>query len=159
MHVLFNETKVLVVNWLKWHCKYQHLFCGALYSQWKCKKHAVPFTGWVTLAQSDICVNDISVKWQSLAARWQKVMFASVVHELCFACSWITLNWTQLFGYMELDLPTPVSQTLSLEWRLRTVRCTHHSMPFKVASWGNDKKNSGTEKNVGLISVERCRFR
>ena len=40
---LFNETKILVVNWPKWHDKLQHLFCGAIYNQWKIKnKHAVP---------------------------------------------------------------------------------------------------------------------
>ncbi len=35
---LFNETNILVVNWPEWHCKLQHLFCGALYKQWKIKK-------------------------------------------------------------------------------------------------------------------------
>ncbi len=41
---LFNETKVLVVNGLTWHYKLQHLFCCALYNQWKCKKRAVPLS-------------------------------------------------------------------------------------------------------------------
>ncbi len=41
---MFNETKVLLVNWLKWHNKLQHLFCGALYNQSKWKKCAVPVT-------------------------------------------------------------------------------------------------------------------
>ncbi len=40
---LFNETKVFVINWLKRHDKFQHLFCGALYNKWKCKRRAVPF--------------------------------------------------------------------------------------------------------------------
>jgi hypothetical protein len=42
IHFLFNEAYIYVANWLKWHYKLQHLFCGALYNQWKCKKCAVP---------------------------------------------------------------------------------------------------------------------
>ncbi len=42
IHFLFNKTKVFVVNWPKWHYKLQHLVCGAIYNQWKCKKHAFP---------------------------------------------------------------------------------------------------------------------
>ncbi len=42
IHFLFNETKVSVVNWIKWHYKLQRHFCGALYNQWICKKCAVP---------------------------------------------------------------------------------------------------------------------
>ncbi len=42
IHFLFNETKVSVVKWLNWYYKLQHLFCGVLYNQWKCKKRTVP---------------------------------------------------------------------------------------------------------------------
>ncbi len=32
------KPRFSVVNWVKWQYKLQHLFCGALYNQWKCKK-------------------------------------------------------------------------------------------------------------------------
>jgi hypothetical protein len=39
---LFIKTKVFVINWFQWHKKWQHLFRGALYNKWKCKKRATP---------------------------------------------------------------------------------------------------------------------
>jgi hypothetical protein len=42
IHFLPNETKVFVVHGLKWHYKLHHLFCAALYNNWKSKKRACP---------------------------------------------------------------------------------------------------------------------
>ncbi len=41
INFLFNDTKVFVVNWLKWHYQLQHLFCAALYNERKYKKCSI----------------------------------------------------------------------------------------------------------------------
>ncbi len=43
-YIFIHQNKGFAVYWLQWHYKLQHLFCGALYNQWKFKKRAVPLT-------------------------------------------------------------------------------------------------------------------
>ncbi len=57
---LFNETNILVVNWPKWLCKFQHLFCGALYNQWK------------TCCSIEKCLNDTFSRF-TLSVSYQKI--------------------------------------------------------------------------------------
>ncbi len=41
----YKICSVKPIFWLqKWHYKLQHLFCGALYNQWKIKKRTVPLS-------------------------------------------------------------------------------------------------------------------
>ena len=54
MQYLFNETKILVVNWPKWHDKLQYLFCGALYNQWKILKNML-------LRYKDVYFADVNI--------------------------------------------------------------------------------------------------
>ncbi len=42
IYILFIWMIIFVINWFHWHQKLQHLFRGALYNKWKCKKRAVP---------------------------------------------------------------------------------------------------------------------
>ncbi len=60
IHFLFNETKVSVVNWLKWHYKLQHLFCGALCNQWKYKKMCCSI--WKPSSEARILTNFVPIK-------------------------------------------------------------------------------------------------
>jgi len=64
LHFLFNETKVSIVNWLKWPYKLQHLFRGTLYNQWDYKKHTAPLTFSLDIRPTDFWPNDTVSKCQ-----------------------------------------------------------------------------------------------
>ena len=121
IHFLFNETKVSVVNWLKWHYKLQYLFCGALYNWQKCKKRAVPFNNFSFILVSrlkwkwsirtcllkffidEIMDNVCIMKWNKNIVYKKTIPFLinmalchPFLHKNTLLCVWINQNWTGL---------------------------------------------------------------
>ncbi len=76
IYYLYNETKVLVVNWLKWHYKLQHLFCGALYYIENAKNvlfHLFKILKFIKIFNAEIGFNDnyfFSIFSKTLKVLW-----------------------------------------------------------------------------------------
>ncbi len=94
----------------------------------------------MTLVQRDNFIN-----YKLNRGRESGTMFASVIHELHFSCSWITTIRILLFGWMELDLPTPVSYPPSLGWCSHTVQ---HTLGANAEWRGKGLQSVGTPHNA-----------
>ncbi len=73
----------MLVNWLKCHSKLQHLFCGALYNQWKSKNRAVH---WLIPNARDIgqTIETEPKSWQFIWTRTATIKWKSTLCSVLF---------------------------------------------------------------------------
>ncbi len=111
---LFNEKKVFVINWLKRHCKLQHLFCGALYEKTCCsivtlKLIRVPFYCYYANFHYTYCNIDILINIILLIVILLNLFMLSIIMLIIIMLSVIMLSTIMLSIIMDSIIMRSIS--------------------------------------------------